>query len=133
MAEKRAMNLRSLQDSTEEFASKATALSNRLMEVEQFLQQLPSKMPVEVSLGDNVLSFKRWGGSWRLTFGVHHEECGVIDAPIGIKSTAAQLLPELINELMTNITGHLVEVDLGLEALDSIPSLSSKVVDLEDI
>lgn len=119
--------LRDLKRRTKVYAEKTTQLSNMLEEVVEFLQKIPGKTVVIVRDDDyDKLEFIRHGEKWDLWYGPDPEvdEDGggwVTSSSVPIKAAAAKMLPRLFEKLIGEQSSHLVEVEKGLEALNSLP------------
>ena len=118
--------LRDLKRKTKLYAEKTTQLSNMLEEVVDFLRQIPGK--TEVVVGDHQydkLEFIRNGDTWDLWYGPDSDEGGwVTKSSVSIKAAAAKMLPRLFEKLLGEQSAHLLEVEKGLEALNSLPLFS---------
>ncbi len=120
--------LRELERKANEYASKATQLSTMLEQAEQFLQEMPGKIKIEVSEDNSPYTlefFRHQTDGWRLWYGVDQEGSFVTDASVTEKAAAAKLLPELVNQLVSLQTQRLSQVEDALEALNTIPFLRS--------
>lgn len=124
-----------------EFAVKSTALSEMLIEVEDFLRSMNGKVAVEVELNEYpnnyVLKYSRVKGSeWELTIQKLPEPgsgqrpvCGpdgprtVTKATIELKVIAAKLLPSLFEKMVAESKRKISEVDSAIETLESLPFL----------
>lgn len=118
--------LRVLNEHASEFAAKATLLSNMLEEVEAFLQRLEGKTPVEIIDDDEVLTFSRDSGEWRLLFLDSGGHAVVTESSVSVKARAARLLPKLLDQLIERQQSRLVEVDEALAALKQLPLFKDK-------
>ena len=117
--------LRDLKRKTKLYAEKTTQLSNMLEEVVEFLRQIPGKTEVIVRHSDyDKLEFIRRGDEWDLWFGPEEVHIGggwVTSSSVTIKAAAAKMLPELFEKLLGEQSSHLLEVEKGLNALQSLP------------
>ena len=120
-----------LQAQAETYAAKATQLSELLEEAAAFLQAQPGKIETRVCehQSGGVLSFSKYLGDWKLTIAFEYDDREddfyvVTEAPVAIKAQAAQLLPQLVEELFESQQSQLNEVEDGLQCLAAIPFLN---------
>lgn len=138
MAKKRAAGadvLNELQQKSSDYARWATTLSNLLAQAEAFFEDMPGKVETSVDRPPFRLSLERMGKSWGLY--ITEWEGGndtsdmvrVATAPIRLKSQAAQMLPDLYNELIRHFDNSHDMLIKGLESLRSLPFLDFEVAE----
>lgn len=119
----------------EQYASKASQLSDLLEEAETFLQEMPGKIQTEAQGECGALAFRKGPAAWRLYWregcDYFDESSGedwvlVTDASVVVKSLAAQVLPMLVERIFTTQEERLEEVEKALQCLATVPFLSVK-------
>lgn len=117
MTDRREQQLSNL---SSEYANRATRLSNRLEEFEDFLGNLAGKTRVNVTVDNVEFDFDRYGEDWRIGY---REGTGwelVSGSPLQVKVKAAIAAPMLLDEIIAKQTQLLSNLDEALNSLDSI-------------
>ena len=118
-----------LHDNAAALQRKSTLLSELIERVENFLNELPSKIEVLYKVADKkYLRFTRDKERWRLSY----DDGGtgrlwLTEATVEIKAHAARFLPNLYSQLVTDQSKRLNEVEAALNALKNIPILREQI------
>jgi hypothetical protein len=122
--------LEQLKEQSRLYSQKATLLSNMLEQAEQFLRQMPGKVPVQTQTDHSEceLAFAKTGGDWRLVLiefvnGSEAKGNTVTQGTILQKAEAARLLPELYQLLISKLTDGQEAIESGLRSLKELPFL----------
>ena len=126
-----AEGLQRLRQKSTKFALKASALNKAIIAIEDHLKHLDGKVHADVHFEGGALSFKRSGNDWFLVYSQEvgfneFEETIVRNADIPTKARAARFLPRLVELIETRHDELLENLDHGLEALGTIPWLTSE-------
>jgi hypothetical protein len=118
---------------SQDFAEKATRLTELLTRAQLFLYELPGKMPVSVKDDEFSLSFAKNDGVWGIYIQRHNSTKAILatGASIALKAEAAQLLPELYDAIQANYKESREAVDAGLRSLEKLPWLHTESSDNE--
>ena len=128
MSNKSVMSAFSPPQQVTDLHAEADRLTARLALFEEQLGSLPWKIACRVeAMPGNQLVFDRAKDKWRLQWRVRHEGGieavrNLLDCSIEIKSIAASLLPDLIEEMKSQYEARRVALLSGHQALDVLES-----------
>jgi hypothetical protein len=121
---------------SQDYAAKATLLSNLLVQAESFFAELPGKFPISTpeEAGGTSLSLERIKSDWRLVLrykdcafdnpdDVYTAESKVTESSLWVKAAAAKRLPALYKSYLEVLDGKIDEVEAGLAQLRELPFL----------
>ncbi|QEG37162.1 hypothetical protein [Bythopirellula goksoeyrii] len=122
--------LERLNAKAQSYSTKATLLSNALVEAEEFLQHLSGKIEVSVPMDseNTSLSFGRFGSNWCLLMDWQDDEGNERSDPItqlslDMKALAAEHLGKLYAELQKHFDELETRLDDSLASLRELPFL----------
>lgn len=106
---------------SEEFAAKATMLSDALEQTVLVFCQLPGKVEASVEIPGGTLQFGKISGDWTVFVeerqGPAFKRTPVVSCNIETKAQAAKLMHVLMNRVLERQLQKVSDIEQGLEAL----------------
>jgi len=127
---------RALTQGSHALNEKASALSDRIRRLQEFLSKLPGRVETHLTIGrwdgiadlHLVVRFHRTGRHWIFSYDFYHEHHPdedsnwrqLVDAPLEVKIAVVNKLPELLSEMLSSQQTMIHLLDSAHETLNTL-------------
>lgn len=108
-----------LNELAKQYAEKATLLSNRIKEFDDYLETIDAKIAVIEKVGKHIFGINRHANGWGLLYLDEQDDWKrVRDASVDVKMNAAKAAPLLLEQMVNRQIQAVRKLDIALSEFD---------------